>query len=145
MRRSSWRTHYGSKMSSRCGSARDEVCGQDGLSGQSEAISFGFEATYHLGMSRHVTFVCIACLAVAALEVEAEDRVASGIVVLYDFEEGAGTTIRDRSEAAHPLDLRIETPRVVRWNSGAIVVDGSGMIASATPATRIVDAISKSG
>ena len=69
----------------------------------------------------------------------------SGLVVLYDFEEGAGTTIRDRSQAAPPLDLRIETPRVVRWKPGAIAIDGSAAIASAAPATKIVEAVTKSG
>jgi hypothetical protein len=67
------------------------------------------------------------------------------LVVLYDFEEGAGTTIRDRASAAPPLDLRIETPRVVRWRPGAIAIDGSAAIASAAPATKIFEAVAKRG
>ena len=96
-------------------------------------------------MVRCLTFVWIACLAAAGLKVEAEDRVASGLIVLYDFEEGAGTTIRDRSLAAPLLDLRIDTPRAVRWKPRAIAIDGSGMIATVAPAKKIVDAVRKTG
>jgi mono/diheme cytochrome c family protein len=87
----------------------------------------------------------LALLATAAVPALGEDRVTSGLVALYDFEEGAGTTIRDRASAAPPVDLRIETPRAVRWKTGAIAIDGSGMIASATPAKKIVDAVKSSG
>jgi hypothetical protein len=83
--------------------------------------------------------------AIAGLPAEAADRVASGLVVLYDFEEGAGTTIHDRSPAAPPLDLRIDTPRVVRWKGGAIVIEGSAAIATSVPAQRLVDAVRASG
>ena len=96
-------------------------------------------------MVRRVVLFGIAYLAAASVAVRAEERVTSGLVVLYDFEEGAGTTIRDRSSAAPPLDLRIETPRVVRWKPGAIAIDGSAAIASAAPAKKIVEAITKSG
>ena len=94
-------------------------------------------------MVRSIAFICIACLAAAGLSVEAADRVSGGLIVLYDFEDGAGTTIRDRSPAAPPLDLRIETPRVARFKSGAIAIDGSAMIASGSPAGKIVEAVKK--
>ena len=45
-------------------------------------------------MFRYLAIVWIACLAATGLQVEGADRVASGLVVLYDFEEGAGPTIR---------------------------------------------------
>jgi hypothetical protein len=100
---------------------------------------------YDVGMARRVVFIGLAYLAAACIAVRAEERVTSGLVVLYDFEEGAGTTIRDRASAAPPLDLRIETPRVVRWRPGAIAIDGSAAIASAAPATKIVEAVTKRG
>jgi hypothetical protein len=80
-------------------------------------------------MARLVVLIGLAYLAAASIAVRAEERVTSGLVVLYDFEEGAGTTIRDRASAGPPLDLRIETPRVVRWRPGAIAIDGSAAIA----------------
>ena len=94
-------------------------------------------------MARYIGswIVCV----VVAFTAQGEDRVTGGLVVLYDFEEGAGTTIRDRSGAAPPLDLRIETPRVARWKAGAIAVDGSAAIASAAPAKKLVEAVVKSG
>jgi hypothetical protein len=96
-------------------------------------------------MFRRVVLILIAYLAAACVAVRAEERATSGLVVLYDFEEGAGTTIRDRSSAAPPLDLRIETPRAVRWKPGAIAIDGSAAIASSAPAKKIVEAVVKSG
>src|SRR5687768_8851362 len=98
-----------------------------------------------IGMVRPLIFVWIACCSAAGLAVETKDRVASGLVVLYDFEEGSGTTIQDRSPAAPPLDLRIDTPRAVRWKPGAIAIDGSGVITSVAPATKVVDSVKKSG
>ena len=60
-------------------------------------------------------FACLllVCLAALVCSAQAEERVAAGLVVLYDFEDGAGTTIRDRATAAPPLDLQIETPHTV--------------------------------
>jgi hypothetical protein len=51
-------------------------------------------------MARLVVFIGLAYLAAACVAVRAEERVTSGVVVLYDFEEGAGTTIRDRASGA---------------------------------------------
>src|SRR5687768_17052702 len=96
-------------------------------------------------MVRYFGLLTIAFVVGAVFTVQAEERVTSGLVVLYDFEEGAGTTIRDRSAAVPPLDLRIETPRVVRWKAGAIAIDGSAAIASAAPAKKIVEAVTASG
>jgi hypothetical protein len=51
-------------------------------------------------MARGVVLIGLAYLAAACVAVRADERVTRGLVVLYDFEEGAGTTIRDRASAA---------------------------------------------
>jgi hypothetical protein len=95
-------------------------------------------------MTRCLPFLLITWVA-TVLTAQADERVAGGLVALYDFEEGAGTTVRDRSSAAPPLDLRIESPRTVGWRPGAISLNGSAAIASSAPAKKIVDAVTKSG
>jgi hypothetical protein len=95
-------------------------------------------------MARILPLLCLAGL-VAASAAGAEERVTNGLVALYDFAEGAGTTIRDRSATSPPLELRIESPRTVGWRPGAISINGSAAIASSTPAKKIVDAVTKSG
>jgi hypothetical protein len=108
-------------------------------------ISSGSRLIYDVCMARGGVFIGLAYLAAACVAVRAEERVTSGLLVLYDFEEGAGTTIRDRASAGPALDLRIETPRVVRWRPGAIAIDGSAAIASAAPATKIVEVVARRG
>jgi hypothetical protein len=108
-------------------------------------ISSGITPPYDSRMARYLGLLFIACFAAAPQPVLAEERVTSGLLVLYDFEEGAGTTIRDRSTSGPPLDLRIETPRAVHWKPGAIAIEGSAAIASAAPAKKIVEAITKTG
>jgi hypothetical protein len=55
---------------------------------------------YDVCMARGVVFIGLAYLAAACVAVRAEERVTSGLVVLYDFEEGAGTTVRDCASGA---------------------------------------------
>jgi hypothetical protein len=72
-------------------------------------------------------------------------RVENGLEAIYDFEEGAGTVVHDRSRTDQPLHLQIESPQTARWQKGALVISGATKIASAAPAKRIVDAIQRSG
>ena len=72
------------------------------------------------------------------------ERLARGLVALYDFEEGRGTTIRDQSGLATGLDLEIATPKAVRWQNGALVIDSSARIRSAGKATRLIEACQRS-
>jgi hypothetical protein len=65
-----------------------------------QAISSGNRSNYDVCMARRVVFIGLAYLAAASVAVRAEERLTGGLVVLYDFEEGAGTTIRDRASAA---------------------------------------------
>ena len=74
----------------------------------------------------------------------AEERVGGGLLVLYDFNEGEGRTIHDRSGVGKPLDLAINDTKKVQWSSGSLLVNSEVLIASPKPATKITDAVKKS-
>jgi hypothetical protein len=65
-----------------------------------QAISSDNRLIYDVCMARRVVLIGLAYLAAACVAVRAEERVTSGLVMLYAFEEGAGTTVRDRASAA---------------------------------------------
>ncbi len=71
-------------------------------------------------------------------------RVESGLVIAYDFAEGNGRIIHDRSGSNEPIDLMIETPDSVRWSKGTLTVVSSASIVSPKVAKRLVEAIRKS-
>jgi len=72
-------------------------------------------------------------------------RVAGGLVALYTFDDGRGAVVRDRSGAGQPLDLTIERPSAVQWQDGALVVRTPTRIRSSRPATKIIDAVKRTG
>ncbi|MCA8995441.1 MAG: DUF1587 domain-containing protein, partial [Planctomycetaceae bacterium] len=74
----------------------------------------------------------------------AAERVGQGIVVLYEFEEGKGDTVHDRSGVGTPVDLKIETPKAVTWKDGAIEIHGSALIVSPQSAAKVSDAVKRS-
>ncbi|MBO0939475.1 PKD domain-containing protein [Fibrella sp. HMF5335] len=47
--------------------------------------------------------------------VQAQQRVTSGQVMLYNFQEGSGNTVYDVSRAGQPLDLKIYNPGLTSW------------------------------
>ncbi|MDA1233055.1 MAG: DUF1592 domain-containing protein, partial [Planctomycetota bacterium] len=69
---------------------------------------------------------------------------SNGLLVLYDFTEGGGQTVHDRSGSGPPLDLTIEKNSGVKWSKAALIVDSSASILSAKPAQKIIDAVRKS-
>ena len=71
-------------------------------------------------------------------------RVRDGLLVLYDFSEGEGTRVHDRSKAGPPLDLIIEQPEAVSWIENGLRVESAAVVVSADPAGRLVDAIKHS-
>jgi hypothetical protein len=68
-----------------------------------------------------------------------------GLLALYDFQASTGDVVRDRSGTGKPLDLRISNPKAVRRSRGSIELHGKTLIRSETPATRIIEAIRRSG
>ena len=71
-------------------------------------------------------------------------RIENGLISVYDFAEGNGRIIHDRSGNEDPLDLLIETPDSVRWSQGTLAVVSSASIVSPKSAKRFVEAIHKS-
>ncbi|HTG35180.1 MAG TPA: Ig-like domain-containing protein [Thermoanaerobaculia bacterium] len=71
-------------------------------------------------------------------------RVATGLQVRYDFNEGSGDTIQDTSGAGAPLNLTVKSTSAVNWLSGGLAVNSKTTIASAGPATKIIDAAQSS-
>jgi hypothetical protein len=54
----------------------------------------------------------------AAFAFTANPRVLSGLVALYGFEEGSGTTVNDVSGTGTPMNLTILNPASVQWIGG---------------------------
>lgn len=69
------------------------------------------------------------------------ERVATGLLALYRFTEGSGTVIRDVSGVGTPLDLNISNTSRVKWVEGGLAVTGSNLIASASAAGKIINAV----
>ncbi|MBN1670862.1 MAG: FecR domain-containing protein [Kiritimatiellae bacterium] len=66
------------------------------------------------------------------------DRTSDGLLALYAFIEGGGTTVRDLSGFEAPLNLHIADPGAVRWlPGGGLAVERETLIASAGPALKI--------
>ncbi|HUG66104.1 MAG TPA: LamG-like jellyroll fold domain-containing protein, partial [Pirellulaceae bacterium] len=88
--------------------------------------------------------VVLLMLLPAASAQEKQQRVNRGLLVLYDFAEGKGQTVHDRSGVGTPLDLSIDKSSGVRWSKNTLALDSSALIASTQPAKKIIDAVKKS-
>ena len=75
----------------------------------------------------------------------AEDRLNDGLLALYDFRLVKGELVRDRSGVGQALDLRIEAPGNVRRFEGGLEVRDGTLIRSAKPASKISNAVRRSG
>ncbi|UCG49979.1 MAG: DUF4038 domain-containing protein [Phycisphaerales bacterium] len=88
----------------------------------------------------------------ALSERQAADRFKAGrtaapqdALVLYDFREGAGQIINDRSGKSDQLNLTIEGRSAVQWlSAGGLAVRSPILIASRGPADKISSAVRKS-
>ena len=72
-------------------------------------------------------------------------RVVRGLQAFYSFDDESGPLIKDRSGLGQPLNLRISNPKSVRRSSGRLEVRGKTSIRSDRPATRLNQAIRRSG
>ncbi len=66
------------------------------------------------------------------------DRVTEGLLVLYLFDEGEGTTVADVSEVSPPLHLTIEGDDF-SWAASGLLLDGNSIVRAQSPATKILD------
>lgn len=65
------------------------------------------------------------------------ERVTDGLLVLYEFEEGAGTTVMDVGGVGTPLDLEIESNDFT-WVADGLLLE-EGIVRSQVPATKIIE------
>ena len=73
------------------------------------------------------------------------EAVPSDPLALYDFREAAGDAIKDVSKAAVSPALKIKDSSAVKWlDGGGLQVVKATLIASAEPATRLVQAVKQS-
>ena len=72
-------------------------------------------------------------------------RVDAGLILLYDFDEGAGTTVVDRSNATPKHDLTIANPGNVTWGTNYLTINSATTLSTAGPATKISTRAAASG
>lgn len=66
-------------------------------------------------------------------------------LVLYEFREGTGRTVRDTSGNEAALDLQVQEGSAVQWlDGGGLRIGGRALIASPGPATKLTDAVKQS-
>jgi PKD repeat protein len=78
---------------------------------------------------------------VHTITVEEAERVTEGLQVLYDFEEGQGTTIQDVSGVGEPLNLKIDDTEAVRWTPDGLSIDEATLITSTEEALKVTEAV----
>ena len=69
-----------------------------------------------------------------------QGRVTEGLQALYNFDEGAGSFVRDVSGEGNDLDLQIDDMSGVQWLPGSLAILAPTRVASAGPATKISQA-----
>jgi mono/diheme cytochrome c family protein len=72
-------------------------------------------------------------------------RVSRDLRALYTFETGSGDSVLDQSGVGTPLDLTIDPPAAVEWQTGSLRVKSGATIRSARAATKITTAVKRSG
>lgn len=135
-----------------------------GASGQQSNIAFVQSFTQNQGSNasparethsmpansiRRPVVVLSALLALAVstkVRVQAEvggegGRVSNGLLALYDFNEGRGRIVNDRSGADEPINLKIENSRAAQWLPGALQLRQSTIVRSYEPTIRIAEKI----
>jgi len=83
-------------------------------------------------------------LLLAALTARGAERVADGLVALYDFGAPQGAVVKDRSGLKPALDLRIARPANVQRTAGSLEIRQGTVIASTQPPTRMFNALRQS-
>jgi len=84
-------------------------------------------------------------LPLRARPTDAVNRVGEGLVALYRFHEGAGTTIHDMGPGAEPLDLTIAHEGAAIWGHRSLALMQPTEIASRGAATKLIEAFQQTG
>jgi hypothetical protein len=69
------------------------------------------------------------------------NRITTALQVLYDFNEGSGSTVHDVSGVGAALDLTIANPSNVTWSSDGLTINSSTIIESSSAASKVTNAI----
>lgn len=64
-------------------------------------------------------------------------RVDAGVIVLYEFDEGSGSMVVDRSGVDPTLDLTIADPGNVTWSSDHLTVNSATLLSTANAAAKV--------
>lgn len=91
-----------------------------------------------------VAFFVVIMLPLVTWAQPPSSRVGEGLIGLYNFSEGSGRLIHDRSGSLDPVDLLIEIPDSVRWSTTGLTMVSSTAIVSQKSARRFAEAIRKS-
>ncbi|GEM_PF-1510328 len=76
---------------------------------------------------------------------EPGDRVNTGLLALYTFDEGSGDTVFDVSGVGTALNLEINNQTGVSWGDGILNIDSPSLIASNQAADKLIDGITATG
>jgi hypothetical protein len=68
-------------------------------------------------------------------------RVDAGLILLYAFDEGSGSTVVDQSGVAPPLDLTIADPGNVTWAADHLTINSGTTLSTAGAATKVFSAV----
>lgn len=89
-----------------------------------------------------LTTMAIVMLSTTVSHTQGTGRVTAGLVVLYGFEEGSGTTVTDVSGVGTPMNLTIANENTIAWiPGGGLTTILSSQIDSGGPATKVIDAL----
>lgn len=69
----------------------------------------------------------------------------AGLIVLYEFDEGSGSTVFDRSGLVPAADLTIVDEEAVSWGPGRLSIDGPTILRTMAPPLRLIEAIRRTG
>ena len=109
----------------------DETTGR--LSGTPTSADIGTHSDIVISVTDGTDTVALTAFSIA---------VGDGLLVLYTFNEGVGSTVRDLSGVGAPLDLQIQDSASVQWLSGGgLSVAQSTLIVSSTAASKIISGI----
>lgn len=95
-------------------------------------------------IANFIALLSTALLVPSVYAQEPAKGVSRGLLVLYDFAEGGGQTIHDRSGVGTPLDLAIEQGSGLTWSNGSLVIQSPALMISPRPAGKIIDAVKQS-
>ena len=72
-------------------------------------------------------------------------RVDAGLILLYAFDEGSGSTVADQSGALPAHDLTIADPGNVTWSANHLSVNAATALSTVSAATKVVTRAQASG